>query len=86
MKSALVRALGVATAIATVLALLPFTTVPVAGQAPGMTAWGLPNLEGIWLDVYDTPFERAAELGDRELATAEERAARDQARLGSTGA
>ena len=81
----LVRALGVATAIATVLALLPFTTVPVAGQAPGMTAWGLPNLEGIWLDVYDTPFERAAELGDRELATAEERAARDQARLGSTG-
>ena len=61
----LVRALGVATAIATVLALLPFTTVPVAGQAPGMTAWGLPNLEGIWLDVYDTPFERAAELGDR---------------------
>ena len=85
MMRRLVRALGVATAIATVLALLPFTTVPVAGQAPGMTAWGLPNLEGIWLDVYDTPFERAAELGDRELATAEERAARDQARLGSTG-
>ena len=81
----LLRPLGLGTVLATVLALLPFTAAPVAGQTPGTTAWGHPNLEGIWLDVYDTPFERAPELGDRALATAEERAERDLARMGSVG-
>ena len=50
-----------------------------------MVTWGHPNLEGIWLDVYDTPFERPAELGEREFATPEERAARDQARMVNPG-
>lgn len=59
--------------------------VPVVGQGPMTTTWGHPNLEGIWLDVYDTPFERAAELGNREFATAEERAASDRARMGNAG-
>ena len=79
------RSLGVATAIATAMVLLQLTAVPVGGQAPGTTVWGHPNLEGIWLDVYSTPFERSPDVGDRELATAEERAARDQARMGSQG-
>ena len=74
-----------ATAIATAVVLLQLTAVPVGGQAPSRTVWGQPNLEGIWLDVHATPFERPAELGDRELFTAEERAARDQARMVSPG-
>ena len=57
----------------------------VAGQAPSTTAWGHPNLEGIWLDVYRTPFERDPELGDREFATDEERAEQDLARMGDAG-
>ena len=84
MRRRLLKSLGVATTLATMLVLLQFTAVPVGGQAD-TTSWGHPNLEGIWLDVYDTPFERAADIGDRELATPEERAARDQARMINPG-
>ena len=80
MKRRLLESLGVVMVLATILVVLQLTAVPMSGQAEGTNAWGHPNLEGIWLDVYATPFERAAELGDRELATAEERAAEDQAR------
>ena len=85
MRRRQLESLGAATVFATVMTLLQLTAVPVEGQAPTTTAWGHPNLEGIWLDVYDTPFERAVELGARELATAEERAARDEARMLSPG-
>ena len=85
MRRRLLEALGVITVIATDMVLLQLTTVSVGGQAPSATAWGHPNLEGIWLDVYTTPFERAPEIGDRELATAEERAARDQASMVNPG-
>jgi hypothetical protein len=84
MRRRRLKSLGVAAVITTVMVLLQLTAVPVGGQAE-TTAWGHPNLEGIWLDVYATPFERDAELGDREFATAEERAARDQARMISQG-
>jgi len=79
------RSLGVATALTTSMVILQLGTVSVAGQAPSATAWGHPDLEGIWLDVYATPFERAADVGDREFATPEERAARDAARMISPG-
>ncbi len=85
MRRRLLESFGVATVMASVMVLLQLVTVPVAGQAPSETAWGHPNLEGIWLDVYDTPFERAAELGAREFATEEERAARDAARMINPG-
>ena len=85
MRRRLIESFGVATVMASVMVLLQLTAVPVAGQSPSTTSWGHPNLEGIWLDVYDTPFERAAELGDREFATPEERAARDQARMVNPG-
>ena len=85
MRRRLLEAIGVVTAITTIMVLLQLATVSVGGQAPSTTAWGHPNLEGIWLDVYATPFERAAELGEREFSTPEERAARDQARMGSPG-
>ena len=79
----LLESVGVVMVLGTVVVLLRLTTVQVAGQAPSTTAWGHPNLEGIWLDVYSTPFQRAPELGDREFSTAEERAAQDQSRLGA---
>jgi hypothetical protein len=84
MTRRLLESLGVATMFATIVVLL-VDAVPVGGQSAEATLWGHPNLEGIWLDVYSTPFERSRDLGDRELMTAEERAARDQARMGSQG-
>ena len=79
------ESLGIVTVLAAIMMVLQMTAVPVVGQSHDKTAWGHPNLEGIWLDVYDTPFQRAPELGDRALATAEERAERDLARMGSSG-
>ena len=79
------RSLGVAAAMATAMVLLQLTAVPVGGQTSSTTVWGHPNLEGIWLDVYATPLERAPEFGDREFMTTEERTARDQARMGNQG-
>ena len=85
MRRRLLESIGVAAALATVMVLLELAAVPVEGQAMRTSPWGHPNLEGIWLDVYATPFERPAELGDRAFFTSEERAARDQARMGSPG-
>ena len=81
MRRRLLELLGVATAIATVAVLLQVTPVSGQGQEPATTAWGHPDLEGIWLDVYSTPLQRAPGIGEREFATEEERAARDQAAL-----
>ena len=83
MRQRLLESFGAAITLATVMVLL--ATGSVGGQAPSATPWGHPNLEGIWLDVYATPFERPVAVGDRELATAEERAARDQARMVNPG-
>ena len=85
MRRRLLEVLGVATVLAAVIVVLQLTTAQPAGQAPSTTAWGHPDLGGIWVDVYATPFERAPELGDREFATAEERTARDQAAMGNAG-
>jgi hypothetical protein len=45
---------------------------PVAGQAPAgslKTAWGAPDLQGIWQNTVATPFERDKALGTREFLT-----------------
>ena len=85
MKRRLLDSFGVAMALAAFVVVFPLTAVPALGQATGTTAWGHPDLEGIWFDVYDTSLERAPELGDREFATAEERVARDEARRTNPG-
>jgi len=68
--------------------------VPVAGQSPAAratkaaasgpaprTAWGTPDLQGIWQNQVVIPFERPTELGTREFLTDKEVADREQARL-----
>ena len=85
MKGRLLESLGVVMVLAAILVVLQLTAVPMSSQTEIMTTWGHPNLGGIWLDVYATPFERAPELGDREFATPEERATRDEARRGNVG-
>ena len=68
-------------ALAVGLALVQLGTVPVASQslAP-ITAWGEPDLQGIWTDPYQTPLQRPPQYADQELFTDEERAALDKQR------
>jgi hypothetical protein len=59
-------------------------TAPAAGPAP-KTPWGHPDLQGIWLDEFDTPIERAARYANQEFFTDQERTAQDEARSGNIG-
>ena len=69
--------------LATVTVLVSLMLVPVAGQAqpataetwtPPCTAWGEPDLEGIWDFRTLTPFERPSDLAEQEVWTDEEAA------------
>ena len=61
---------------------------PAAAQSAGepaggtvRTAWGDPDLQGVWDFSSNTPLNRAEEFGDRLFLTAEEAAARQQDRV-----
>jgi hypothetical protein len=94
MRRRLLESLGVG---AVMLALVMFLQLSVAGQAPAArtagapagpapkTAWGHPDLQGIWLDEFDTPIERNAKYANREFFTDEERNAQNAARQTDPG-
>jgi hypothetical protein len=94
MRRRLLESLGVAAVMA---ALVLFLQMSAAGQGPGVkapagtaagvskTAWGHPDIQGIWLDEFDTPLERPARYASKEFFTSEERAAQDDARAGNAG-
>jgi hypothetical protein len=46
------------------------------------TAWGDPDLQGIWTDEFDTPLQRSAKYANQEFFTDEQRAELDKVRLG----
>ena len=78
----LIAAAGVLAAVVLLLNL-----APAAGQdaevpaAPAeSTAWGEPNLQGLWTTRYDTPLQRPARFADQEFFTDEERTALDEQR------
>jgi hypothetical protein len=70
--------LGIALVLAIGVGLAP---VRVAGQGSPKTAWGAPDLQGIWENTVVTPFERDKALGTREFLTAQEKADKEKARL-----
>ena len=94
MRRRLLESLGVAAVMA---ALVIFLQLSAAGQAPAArgtqtasgpaakTAWGHPDLQGIWLDEFDTPLERPAQYANREFFTEQERKAQDEERSGNVG-
>ncbi len=82
-----------AAAFATALALWPLKPAVVTGQAqtvnPALapakgadikTAWGEPDLQGIWTDISATPLQRNPKYGTKETFTEEERAELDTLR------
>ena len=60
------------------------TSATAQGDAP-RTAWGQPDLQGVWDFRSITPMERPEELADREFLTAEEAAELEQERSDRAG-
>jgi len=91
MRRRLLESLGVAAVLMALGMYLQASVVSVVAQAPAdraaagtgrapKTAWGHPDLQGIWLDEFDTPLERPARYANREFLTEQERAALDEGR------
>jgi hypothetical protein len=84
------RVFGFVGAAALILALIGFfnlIALPAAGQAVAAlkTAWGEPDLQGIWDQGYNTPLQRPARFANREFFTDEERADLDRQRSAVKG-
>src|SRR5205823_5762979 len=80
---------GLGAVIMAATVLLGLAPVPVAGQAPTAaakagpapkTAWGEPDLQGIWTDEYQTPLQRPTRYANKEFFTEAEREALDAQR------
>ena len=65
-----------------------------SAQAPAVSAtavtapktpWGEPDLQGIWTDEFDTPFQRPAKYANQEFFTAAQRAELDAVRSAILG-
>ena len=94
MRRRVVQSLGVAAVLAALVIFLQLSargqgqsegSAPApAGPVP-KTALGHPDLQGIWLDEFQTPLERPAQYANREFLTDEERQQQDDVRSGNIG-
>jgi len=82
MRKRLLQVIGVIAVILAVIALLRVAPAGSATQGAGKTAWGDPDLQGIWTDEYQTPLQRPAKYANKEAFTDEERAELDRQRAG----
>ena len=57
----------------------PSTIAPAPGYVAPRTAWGAPDLQGVWSNATTTPWQRPLDLGDKTHYTDAEVAARDKA-------
>ena len=75
-----------ATAAAVISALIESTAAQAPAQSAATTAqvlktpWGEPDLQGIWTDEFDTPFQRPAKYADQEFFTEAQRQELDRER------
>ena len=74
MKQRSIALVGVVAAIAAVAGPVP----PAAAQEAPRTAWGAPDLQGVWDFRTITPLQRPEQYGDREFLTREEAAVLEQ--------
>ena len=76
----------VAIAAAAVGAVISVSATRISAQAPTLkTAWGDPDLQGIWTDESDTPLQRSPRYANQEFFTAEQRAELDRQRSALIG-
>ena len=86
--SSLIVTAAVAAAASTAI---PVSVTRTSAQAPAVsgaalkspplkTAWGEPDLQGIWTDEFETPLQRPAKYATQELFTEAQRAELDQVR------
>ena len=71
-------AMAVALVAAVVLPAAAQTSATAGGGAVPRTAWGHPDLQGIWNNFTTTPLERPESLGDQEFLSAEQAAASER--------
>src|SRR5882672_5531007 len=67
-----------------VLKTAPLQTAPLK-TVPLQTAWGDPDLQGIWMEETDTPLQRPARFANHEFFTAAQRAELDVERAAMAG-
>jgi hypothetical protein len=84
-------------AAAAMCAVNSVSITPTSAQAPGAsitvpapasvlkTPWGEPDLQGIWTDENDTPFQRSPKYANQEFFTEAQRAELDSARAALRG-
>jgi hypothetical protein len=97
MSRRVLEAIGVAAALMTLIVLLKPGRVAVPGQAATAaaeagaaantgaalkTAWGEPDLQGIWTNDHETPLQRPTRFANKEFFTDAERAELDRKRAG----
>jgi hypothetical protein len=58
----------------------PSAFITPAATSALKTPWGEPDLQGIWTDEFDTPFQRPAKYANQEFFTEEQREELDKAR------
>src|SRR5579871_6400554 len=86
----------IAAIAATASTAVSVSVTPASAQAPAVsgaalkaaplkTAWGEPDLQGIWTNEFDTPLQRSAKYANQEFFTEAQRAELDQARSGILG-
>jgi hypothetical protein len=97
MRIGLLKSAGASAAIVSVLVFLNLTEVTATDRAPAASAntpetasvqktpWGEPDLQGIWTDESDTPFQRSPKYANQEFFTEAQRAELDKVRSASRG-
>src|SRR5260370_19775715 len=73
---------AIAAASAVISVPIPSTQAqaPAATEQALKTPWGEPDLQGIWTDEFDTPFQRPAKYAEQEFFTEAQRAELDKER------
>ena len=77
--------IGVAVAAAAVSAVIAVSITGTSAQAPSKTAWGEPDLQGIWTDETSTPLQRSPKYANQEFFTEAQRTELDKARAALLG-
>jgi hypothetical protein len=84
MRMRLLTSIGASAVVVSVLLFLHPAEMTAQNQAPVApalkTAWGEPDLQGIWTVEYDTPLQRSPRFAEQEFFTEAQRAEFDRAR------